>query len=437
MPDLESIASLVATDGSLVSRRLWYDEEIYQLEQERVFGRCWLFLGHISQIPSRGDFFTTTLGEEPVIVVRGQGDDVLVHVNSCRHRGLRVCRADSGNAKSFVCPYHGWTYKTDGSLAGMPHAKTAYPDFDKTPFGLVPVPRVEVYKGLIFGNRDPNAPTLREYLGDMAFYLDAQLDRNEGGTEVVGGVQRWRIKTNWKMPAENQVGDVYHGDWSHQSVMRLQEMSGINQDPNGLITGNPDILKNGINVACGNGHGATTRFYAPDAHPDQRLPGEGPEIRPPAVNDYFRNAQPEADTRLGPVKSRIKGATLTVFPTFGILGSVFTLRVGHPRGPEETEFWSWVLVDKDMPDEVKDYVRGSYTMSFGPSGTLEADDGENWEQVTEGARLRSMDDHPFIFGMNLGKEYEHPEIPGQCGYVHSEHTQRAMYRHWRDLMLKP
>jgi nitrite reductase/ring-hydroxylating ferredoxin subunit len=431
------IESLVSEDGSLVSRRLWFDEELYRLEQERIFSRCWLFLGHESQIPNAGDFFTTTLGEAPVIVARGQRGALHVHLNTCRHRGLRVCRADAGNAPSFVCPYHGWTYGTDGRLLGMPDQKEAYSDLDKSQWGLVPVPHVESYHGLLFGNLAVDAPSLREYLGDMAFYLDAQLDRRAGGTELIGGVHRWRIRTNWKMPAENQVGDVYHGDWSHQSIIRLQGLVGINQDPDGVWTGSPDIRRNGLNVACGNGHGCTTRFYASDAHPDQRLPGEGPEIRPPEVNDYFRSVQPEADERLGPVKSRIKGATLTVFPTFSILGSVFTIRVAHPRGPQESEICSWVLVDRDAPAVVRDHIRSQYTLSFGPSGTFEADDGENWEQVTEGARIRAAQDHPFYFGMALGREAEHPEIPGQCGSVLSEHTQRAMYRHWRDLMLKP
>jgi 3-phenylpropionate/trans-cinnamate dioxygenase alpha subunit len=434
MPDLES---LVSEDGSLVSRRLWYDADVYRLEQERVFGRCWLYLCHESQLALPGDFFSTRMGETPVIVARGQTGALHVHLNTCRHRGLRVCRADAGNARSFVCPYHGWTYASDGRLLGMPQQKLAYPDLDKSRLGLIPVPRVESYKGLVFGNLDAGAASLRESLGDMAFYLDAQLDRREGGTEILGGVHRWRIRTNWKMPAENQVGDVYHGAWSHQSVMRLQEASGINQDPAGVWTGNPDIERHGINVACGNGHGCTTRLYAADAHPDQRLPGEGPEIRPPEVNDYFRSVQPEADARLGPTKSRIKGATLTVFPTFSILGSVHTIRVAHPRGPEESEVWSWVLVDRDAPEAVKDYLRAQYSFSFGPAGTFEADDGENWEQVTEGARIRAADPHPFNFEMGLGRETLHPELPGLCGTVLSEHTQRAMYRHWRDLMLKP
>lgn len=434
---MDDIETLVSPDGSLVNRRLWYDPDLYALEQERIFGRCWLFLGHESQVERPGDFFTTTIGEAPVIVTRGQGGALHVHLNTCRHRGLRVCRADSGNARSFACPYHGWTYGADGRLLGMPDQKTAYPDFDKSQWGLVPVARVETYHGLIFGNLDPNATSLRESLGDMAFYLDAQLDRREAGTEVVGGIQRWRIKTNWKMPAENQIGDVYHGEWSHQSMIRLQGMAGINQDPDGVVTGAPDIRKYGVNVACGNGHGCTTRLYPANAHPDQRLPGEGPEIRPPEVTEYFRSAQPEADARLGALKSRIKGATLTVFPTFGILGSVFTLRVAHPRGPAETEFWSYVIVDRDMPQAVKDYVRSYYTLSFGAAGTFEADDGENWQQVSEGARIHAARDHPFHFGLAQGQEFEHPELPGHCGPVHSEHTQRAMYRHWRDLMMKP
>ncbi|MCP4004276.1 MAG: aromatic ring-hydroxylating dioxygenase subunit alpha [bacterium] len=431
------IEKLVSPDGSLVSRRLWFDEEVYRLEQERVFGRCWLFLGHESQIRDPGEYFTTTIGEAPVIIVRGKDGKIHGHLNSCTHRGLRVCRSDSGKAANFVCPYHGWIFANDGRLVGMPEQREAYSDLDMSKWGLIPVARVESYKGLIFGNLDANAISLRDYLGDLAFYLDAQVDRREGGTELVGGVHRWRVKANWKMPAENMVGDVYHAAWSHQSIVRLQSMSPLNSDPDGVISGYGDIQQHGVNFACANGHGGTTRFYPVDAHPEQRMPGEAPEIRPPEVNEYFRRVQPEADERLGPVKSRIKGATLTVFPTLSILGSVFTIRVAHPRGPQESEIWSWVLVDRDAPQEVKDYIRGYYTFTFGPGGTFESDDGENWEQVTEGARIAAAADHPFHFGMSQGKEYAHAELPGQCGPILSEHTQRAMYRQWHDLMVKP
>jgi phenylpropionate dioxygenase-like ring-hydroxylating dioxygenase large terminal subunit len=125
--------TLVDTDRGLISRRIFIEPEIYEEEQRQVFARCWLFLCHDSQVALPGDFFTTTMGEDPALVTRDTGGKVHAFLNVCRHRGNRLCRADSGNAASFTCAYHGWTYANDGRLW--------------------------------FATFDPEAPPLREYLG--------------------------------------------------------------------------------------------------------------------------------------------------------------------------------------------------------------------------------------------------------------------------------
>ena len=214
------VSGLVSTKEGMLSRRIFIEEEIYRQELEQIFARCWLFLCHESQIPNPGDFFSTYMGEDPVLVTRDTSGKVGAFLNVCRHRGNRVCRADSGNASAFVCAYHGWTYGNDGKLIAVPSLKEAYYDeLDTSKWGLVPVAQLESYKGLVFATFDSEAPPLKEFLGEMTWYLDAFFDRREGGVEVFGGLHKWIIPCNWKFAAENFAGDVYHLPWNHLSSM--------------------------------------------------------------------------------------------------------------------------------------------------------------------------------------------------------------------------
>src|SRR6516225_5230439 len=147
--------ALVDADRGLISRRIFIEQEIYQRELERIFARCWLFLCHESQIPRPGDFFTTWMGEDPVLVVRDGSGRVRAFLNVCRHRGNRLCRANDGNAASFTCAYHGWTYRNDGRLVGVPYLKEAYHDkLDRGRWGLVPVAQLDSHRGLFFATFD-------------------------------------------------------------------------------------------------------------------------------------------------------------------------------------------------------------------------------------------------------------------------------------------
>src|SRR5262249_25744429 len=152
MTDLKpgSLNGLVDVERGIVTREIFVSEEIYRQELERVFARAWLFLGHESQIPRTGDYVVSSMGEESVIVCRDAAARVRVFLNSCRHRGMKVCRYDGGNAVEFMCPYHGWSYGTDGALVGVPFGKQAYGEqLDRSRWGLIEVPQVTVYKGAV------------------------------------------------------------------------------------------------------------------------------------------------------------------------------------------------------------------------------------------------------------------------------------------------
>ncbi|HJU17607.1 MAG TPA: aromatic ring-hydroxylating dioxygenase subunit alpha [Stellaceae bacterium] len=407
---------LVDADQGMISRRIFIEPEIYEQELRQVFARCWLFLCHDSQIPRPGDFYTTTMGEDPVLVVRDGSGKVHAFLNVCRHRGNRLCRADSGNAASFTCAYHGWTYGNDGRLTGVPYLKEAYHgELDRGRWGLVPVAQLDDYKGLWFATFDPKAPPLRQYLGEMAWYLDAFFDRREGGVEVIGGVHKWVMPCNWKFPAENFAGDGYHVHWSHISAVRTGSGGDfrIIPDPHGRM------------VAPGNGHSVIA------VGPETLADPPAPEILA-----YEAEILPEIERRLGPRLGLVKPIAGTVFPNFSILRPTSrTFRVWHPRGPDRTEVWAWVFADKAAPPEVKKAIRLAGARVFGPSGTFEQDDMDNWQGCTQTGRGAVARRHALTYEMGLGHERFDPNLGAWVSdYRYSELNHRGFYRRWAQLM---
>src|SRR5262249_23487226 len=142
------IEGLVSLEQGEVDRRIYTDPAIFELEMERVFARAWLFLCHESQIPEPGDFFQSVMGRDNVLVVRQKSGSIKAMLNTCAHRGNAVCRAEEGNARSFLCTYHGWSYGIDGRLNGVPGLNTFYSgQLDKSRHGLAQVAQVANYKG--------------------------------------------------------------------------------------------------------------------------------------------------------------------------------------------------------------------------------------------------------------------------------------------------
>ncbi len=417
---MQSLSQLVSDDYCHISRRVFSEQSIYELEQQRIFNRNWLFLCHRDQVAETGDYFTTFMGETPIIVARGEDGAIHANINSCSHRGLPVCRNDQGNAKYFVCPYHGWVYSVDGQLNKVPQERALERLPDLSGLGLNKVPRIDQYEGLVFGNMDPEAPSLDEYLGDMKFYLECFLQRFPGGIELVGPPHKWCLHSNWKLPVENQLGDAGHAPFLHGALI-------------GGVQGVKEVEDYGLTTVAAPGHGAAVRYMPEDSSDEQRSWGLEGVIEPnPVLQEYLLDVQKQLAERLSPRHARIKPLTLGVYPNLSIIGSNATLRVSHPRGPGEVEVWSWWVAPRDAPDEVRDSLRKQYIFFFGPGGALEQEDSDAWMQQHVGSSIVSLSDRPYYYGLGRGEEREHPELPGLVGSCYNEHYARSFYQRWRD-----
>ena len=345
----------VDAEQGLLKRQVFVSQDIYEQELERVFARCWLFLGHETQIPNPNDFLATYMGEDPVLLCRSADGKVRAFLNMCRHRGNRVCRADRGNATSFMCTYHGWCYSNDGKLIGVPGMKEIYSgELDMTQWGLVEVAQLDTCKGLIFATFDPKAPPLLEYLGGQDQELSFMFDRRAGGTEVIGGVHKWVMNANWKYAADNFFGDDGHHTVTHASVRQVPV--DVRYYPQTNDDARPDTDRGLSRVAEG------------------------------LIKDYHHEHFDELIERIGPDMAERPGLVTTVFPNLSPNFSRHMIRLWHPKGPDKTEIWSYCVVDKDAPPEVKTAMRLHLTQTFGPAGNLEQDDMNNWIQCTDTAR---------------------------------------------------
>src|SRR5437763_16182454 len=161
----DSVDYVTLVRDDRIHSHLYTDQQIFADEMERIFHRGWVFVGHASEIPRAGDFVTRPIGTQPAIMVRGRDGEIAVFLNRCMHRGTMLCAAERGTARSFACPYHGWTYDLGGALLGVPYPGGYDASFDKGVRDLTRAPRLEIYRGFVFASLSPTALTLEAHLG--------------------------------------------------------------------------------------------------------------------------------------------------------------------------------------------------------------------------------------------------------------------------------
>lgn len=431
---MKPTSQLVQNEGSVVSRALFGNDEIFRQEIDRIFSRAWLFVGHECLVPNAGDYFVSRMGLDSVILSRSATGSLHVFLNSCTHRGMRLCRQEFGNSRSFTCPYHAWSFTCvgtpdapPGALTGVPGLKTHYKDeLDRSQLALKSVAKLANYKGTVWATWDADAPEFEDYLGDMRLYLDAALDHRDGrpgGSELIGGIQKWRVPCNWKLPAENFIGDLYH-DVSHRSVdsVGIGPSSGRgrrDQMPGRVAITFPEL-----------GHGllGNVPYFA---EPEYSAPYQDH----PEVQDYYRSVYEQRVANLGD-RQRVFLRVGTIFPNMSVHGwQPRTITVYHPVSATEMEMWRMYLVDADAPEPVKEAARHYYLRYSGPGGMTESDDMENWSSVTQGSVGSVAQEQVFSYHMGQGHAQPAEHLnEALVSFEYSEESARAYYRRWAQFM---
>ena len=410
-----------------LDRSVFVDQDMYQDELEKVFGRSWLMLAHESLIPNPNDFFLAYMGEDPVIITRDARGGVHVFLNMCRHRGNRVVRADDGNAKNFMCTYHGWTFSNEGRLVSVPGLQEAYyGELDVERLGLVEA-RCDTYAGLIFACWAEDAPGLEAYLGDARWYLDLRFNRRDCGMVAIGP-QKWIEPSNWKMSVDNS-SDNYHVTVSHfSSSLVLFRRNPARRAGTGGPGNARALYESPARHLSVNGHSLTAQVV------DEGAPRYNRAVTPeviPIIDEFYKRTLPEAEKRLGSFRARrLRLGNHSIFPH-----TVLGLRLAHPRGPFNTEFWSFQTYEADAPKEYVKSLQLDHDQQNGVSGMFEQDDQDNWIQVTQAGRSPRARKHLSYIPMGLGRAGPSDQFPGTVAEKFiSESNQRLFYARWQEFM---
>ena len=332
-----------------VHRSTMNSPEIYQQELERIYEKCWLYVGHETEIPNPGDYLRRNVGGWPIMFVRGNDGEARVFMNTCPHRGALVCRQDKGNARLFQCFYHAWTFNNQGVLVGTPEEEGYAEWFDPAERSMQPPPKVENYRGMVFLSYNPNAEDLNTYLGDGRIFLDTFLNQaGEEGIRVLPGTFKYSIKANWKLMVENSV-DGYHGFPTHITWIQYLDDSGKNASS--VRRG----LKN-YGVALGRGHMGSVRATS-SRNTEMYL---GSRVRPTFQGEELERLEvfrQKLIKRYGPEMEQwdpsIGGAgNFLIYPNLLFVHGMKSIRLVWPAAQDLMELTAWAIAPKGQSDEL-------------------------------------------------------------------------------------
>ncbi|MEZ5926322.1 MAG: aromatic ring-hydroxylating dioxygenase subunit alpha [Hyphomicrobiaceae bacterium] len=207
--------------------RAYTDPAVFEAEKEAIFARSWWCAGHKSRLQKPGDYITTEIHEQSVLVIRGKDGALRAFYNVCQHRGHELVKGD-GSAKALVCPYHAWTYNIDGTLKAARLTKSM-PDFERCRFDLKPV-LVDELCGFVFVNLDPGARALKEEMQGLEDEIRKYCPRVD--EMVFAHRDRFDIAANWKVVIDNFL-ECYHCHPAHKDFVDLVDMDSYRNVING------------------------------------------------------------------------------------------------------------------------------------------------------------------------------------------------------------
>lgn len=394
---------------------VYTDPAIFQAELENIWYRTWVYVGHESEVANANDFVLKAIGPQSIVMTRDRSGKVHLLLNRCSHRGNQVCSQQKGNARSFTCPFHSWTFTTDGQLMGFPFPD-GYEGQDKSKLGLGQVPRVESYKGFVFGSFAKEGLSLEEHLGGAAETIDRLVRTSpEGEIEITAGFLKHRVKANWKFILENEC-DGYHPPFVHQSIF------GVADSSIGALYG---AKSTAVTRDYGNGHTEVDlrpEFRKRDVPlgwfgtTEQRLP------------DYVANMKAAyGDKRAREIM--IDGTPhVMIFPNLFI--AEIQLFVIQPLAVDDSVQHVTALQFKGAPD-LNRRMRQQTMGSVGPAGFLLADDSEMYERTHRGALARL----PEWVYLRRGLHRERKDSDGfTVGHATDEVPSRGIWSHYCRLM---